>query len=149
MKAAAEIVVDRPLEVVWRWAADPRNWENWQEGVRDVRVQGRLVEGGRISSRYEYGGSLHDFDYELVVREPPRRQLVRSLEGPFRFESELVLSEHARGTLVRQTVEAGADGRFTAFLYALGAPFMRRGLRRRIKAQLRRLKEAIELTGVR
>ena len=149
MKAAAEIVVDRPLEVVWRWAGDPRNWENWQEGVRDVRVQGRLVEGGRISSRYEYGGSLHDFDYELVVREPPRRQLVRSLEGPFRFESELVLSEHARGTLVRQTVEAGADGHFTAFLYALGAPFMRRGLRRRIKAQLRRLKEAIELTGVR
>ncbi len=149
MKAAAEIVVDRPLEVVWRWAADPRNWENWQEGVRDVRVQGRLVEGGRISSRYEYGGSLHEFDYELVVREPPRRQLVRSLDGPFSFESELLLSEHARGTLVRQTVEAGADGRFTAFLYALGAPFMRRGLRRRIKAQLRRLKEAIELTGVR
>jgi len=149
VKATAEIVVDRPLEVVWRWAADPRNWENWQEGVRDVRVQGRLVEGGRISSRYEYGGSLHEFDYELVVREPPRRQLVRSLDGPFRFESELLLSEHSRGTLVRQTVEAGADGRFTAFLYALGAPFMRRGLRRRIKAQLRRLKEAIELTGVR
>ena len=149
MKAAAEIVVDRPLEVVWRWAADPRNWENWQEGVRDVRVEGRLVEGGRIASRYEYGGELHDFEYELVMRDPPRRQLVRSLDGPFRFESELLLSEHARGTRVRQAVDAGPDGRFTAFLYAAGAPFMRRGLRRRIKAQLRRLKEAIELTGVR
>jgi hypothetical protein len=149
VKAAAEIVVDRPLEVVWRWAADPRNWENWQEGVRDVRVQGRLVEGGRIESRYEYGGELHDFVYELVLRDPPRRQVVRSLDGPFRFESELLLSEHARGTLVRQAVEAGADGRFTAFLYALAGPFLRRGLRRRIKAQLVRLKQAIELTGVR
>jgi hypothetical protein len=149
VKAAAEIVVDRPLEVVWRWAADPRNWENWQEGVRDVRVEGRLVEGGRVSSRYEYGGGMHDFEYELVVRDAPRRQVVRSLDGPFRFESELLLSEHARGTLVRQAVDAGADGRFIAFLYAAGAPVMRHGLRRRIKAQLLRLKEAIELTGAR
>jgi hypothetical protein len=149
VRAAAEIVVDRPLEVVWRWAADPRNWENWQEGVRDVRVQGRLVEGGRIASRYEYGGRVHDFEYELVLREPPRRQLVRSLAGPFPFESELLLSEHARGTLVRQAVDAGADGRFTAFLYLAAGPLLRHGLRRRIKAQLRRLKDAIELTGVR
>jgi hypothetical protein len=149
VRAAAEIVVDRPLEVVWRWAADPRNWENWQEGVRDVHVQGRLVEGGRIASRYEYGGRVHDFEYELVLRDPPRRQLVRSLEGPFAFESELLLSEHARGTLVRQRVDAGPDGRFTAFLYAVGGPFLRHGLRRRIRAQLRRLKDAIELTGVR
>jgi Polyketide cyclase / dehydrase and lipid transport len=149
VRAAAEIVVDRPLEVVWRWAADPRNWENWQEGVRDVRVEGRLVEGGQISSRYEYGGSVHDFRYELVLRDPPRRQLVRSLDGPFRFESELLLSEHALGTLVRQAVDAAPDGRFTGFLYAVGAPFVRHGLRRRIRAQLQRLKQAIELTGVR
>jgi uncharacterized protein YndB with AHSA1/START domain len=149
VKAAAEIVVDRPLEVVWRWAADPRHWENWLDGVRDVRVEGRLVEGGRLSSRYEYGGRVHDFEYELVVRDPPRRQLVRSLDGPFSFESELELGEHPRGTLVRQTVDAGADSRFTAFLFAIAGPLLRRGLRRRIGAQLRRLKEAIELTGVR
>jgi hypothetical protein len=149
VKAVATTVVDRPREVVWHWAADPRNWENWQEGVRDVRVAGRLVEGARIASRYEYGGSVHEFEYELVVRDPPRRQLVHSLEGPFSFRSELELREHARGTLVRQTVEAGPDSRFTAFLYVLAGPLLRRGLRRRIEAQLRRLKEAIELTGVR
>ena len=97
MRSVAEIVVDRPLEVVWRWAADPRNWENWLDGVRDVRVEGRLVEGGRIASRYEYSGRLHDFEYEIVVRDPPRRRL-RSLEGPFPFESDLELSEHTRGT---------------------------------------------------
>ena len=149
MRAAGEIVVDRPLEVVWRWAADPRNWENWLEGVRDVRVEGRLAEGGRIASRYEYGGELHDFVYEIVVREPPRRQVVRSLEGPFPFESVLQLSEDARGTRVRQAVDAGSDSRFTSFLFAIAWPLLRRGLRRRIQAQLRRLKEAIELTGVR
>jgi hypothetical protein len=149
VRTAAQIVVERPLEVVWEWASDPRNWENWQEGVRDVRVAGRLVEGGRIASCNEYGGSVYEFEYELVAREPPRRQLVRSLAGPFPFESELELREHVRGTLVRQTVAAGPDSRFTALLYAVAGPFLRRGLRRRIEAQLRRLKETIELTGVR
>ena len=149
MRAAAEIVVDRPVEVVWRWASDPRNWENWLEGVRDVTVEGRLAEGGRIASRYEYGGELHDFVYEIALREPPRRQVVRALESPFPFESVLELSEHARGTRVRQAVDAGSDGRFTSFLFAVAGPLLRRGLRRRMEAQLRRLKQAIELTGVR
>ena len=149
MRAVAEIVVDRPLEVVWRWAADPRNWENWLDGVHDVRVEGRLVEGGRIASRYEYGGRLHDFEYEIVVRDPPRRLLVRSLEGPFPFESDLELSEHARGTLVHQAFDAGPDSRFTAFLFKIAGPLVRQTLRRRMQAQLGRLKEAIELTGVR
>ena len=149
MRAVAEIVVDRPLEVVWRWAADPRNWENWLDGVRDVRVEGRLVEGGRIASRYDYGGQLHDFVYEIVVRDPPRHQLVRSLEGPFPFESDLELSEHARGTRVRQAFDAGPDSRFAAFLFKVAGPLLRQALQRRMRAQLRRLKEAIELTGVR
>ena len=149
MRAVAEIVVDRPLEVVWRWAADPRNWENWLDGVYDVRVEGRLVEGGRIASRYEYGGRLHDFEYEIVVRDPPLRQLVRSLEGPFPYESDLELSEHARGTLVHQAFDAGPDSRFTAFLFKIAGPLVRQTLRRRMQAQLGRLKEAIELTGVR
>jgi hypothetical protein len=149
VRAVAEIVVDRPLEVVWRWAADPRNWENWLDGVHDVRVEGRLVEGGRIASRYEYGGRLHDFEYEIVVRDPPRRQLVRSLEGPFPFASDLELSEHTRGTRVRQAFDAGPDSRFTALLFKIAGPLLRQTLRRRMQAQLRRLKEAIELTGVR
>jgi Polyketide cyclase / dehydrase and lipid transport len=149
VKAAAEIVVDRPLEVVWGWASDPRNWENWLEGVRDVRIEGRLSEGGRVASRYEYGGELHDFVLEIAVREPPRRQVVRAREGPFPFESVLELREDARGTCVRQAVDAGSDSRFTSFLFAVAGPLLRRGLRRRMQAQLRRLKEAIELTGVR
>ena len=149
MRAAAEIVVDRPLEVVWQWASDPRNWENWLDGVRDVRVEGRLIQGARVSSSFEHAGEVHDFEYEIVLRDPPRRQHIRSLEGPFAFESELDLSEDARGTLVRQAVDAGPDGRLTAFLFAVGGPLLRRGMRKRMTAQLRRLKEAVELTGVR
>jgi carbon monoxide dehydrogenase subunit G len=149
MRTVAEVVVDRPLEVVWTWAADPRNWENWLEGVRDVRVVGRLAAGGRIASRYEHGGETHEFEYEIVERDPPRHQLVRATSGPFPFESALDLSEDTRGTRVRQSVDAGSDGAWTSLLFALGGPLVRRSMRRRIEAQLERLKTSIELTGVR
>ena len=26
MRASAEIVIERPVEAVWQWAADPRQW---------------------------------------------------------------------------------------------------------------------------
>jgi hypothetical protein len=149
MRAAAEIVVDRPLRVVWTWASDPRNWENWLEGVRDVRLVGRLAEGGRVVSRYRHAGELQEFEYEIVKRDAPRHQLVRAVSGPFGFESELALSEDPRGTRVHYLADAGPDRAFTSFLFAVAGPLVRRSMRRRMEAQLERLKTAIELTGVR
>ena len=147
MKATGEIVVERPIEVVWRWAADPRNWENWLEGVHDVEVDGLLAEGSRLSSRYVYGGQDHEFVYEIVERRQPRRQLVRSVSGPFPFEGTLELAEEAAGTRVRQTFDAGPDSLFTRVWFAVAGPLLRRGMRRRLDEQLARLKVAIELTG--
>jgi carbon monoxide dehydrogenase subunit G len=149
MRAAAEIVVDRPLQVVWTWASDPRNWENWLEGVQDVRLVGRLSEEGRIVSRYRHAGELQEFEYEIVKREPPRRQIIRAVSGPFAFESALALSEDPRGTRVHYTADAGADSAFTSFLFTAGGPLVRRSMRRHMESQLERLKTAIELTGVR
>jgi carbon monoxide dehydrogenase subunit G len=149
MRAAAEIVVDRPLQVVWTWASDPRNWENWLEGVQDVRLVGRLSEGGRIVSRYRHAGELQEFEYEIVKRDAPRRQIVRAVSGPFAFESALALSEDPRGTRVHYSAEAGTDSAFTSFLFTVGGPLVRRSMRRHMESQLERLKTAIELTGVR
>jgi Polyketide cyclase / dehydrase and lipid transport len=149
MRASVEVVVERPLQVVWTWASDPRNWVNWLEGVHDVRIEGRLEQGSRISSRYDYGGRTHEFVYEVVERDAPRRQVVRALSGPFPFESSLELGEDTHGTRVRQTVDAGPDSTFTRVLFAVGGPLLRRSMRDRLRTQLERLKAAIELTGAR
>jgi carbon monoxide dehydrogenase subunit G len=147
MRATAEVVVERPLEAVWLWAADPRNWENWLDGVHDVELHGRLEEGARLTSRYDYGGRTHRIEYEIVERRPSRRQVVRTVAGPFPFEGTLELAEEAEGTRVRQTIDAGSDSPLTTVLFALGGPLLRRSMRRRIHSQLERMREAIELTG--
>ncbi|HYN91710.1 MAG TPA: SRPBCC family protein [Thermoleophilaceae bacterium] len=145
MRAAAEIVIERPVEAVWEWAADPRHWHRWLDGVRDVSVAGDLREGSRFSSAYDYGGRSYEVEYELLERRRPRRQVVRSVAGPFPFEGTLELSEDVGGTRVRQTVTAGADHVLTRFVLVVARPLVRRSMRRRIAGQLERLKTMVEL----
>ena len=140
MKASAEIVIERPVEAVWEWAADPRQWHRWQEGVTEVSA-----DGDRFTSRYAYGPHSGTAVYEVVERTPPRRQVVRSVSGPFRFEGTLELFGDVGGTRVRQTVVAGPEDALTRFVFVIARPLVRRSMRRRIVGQLERLKTMVEL----
>jgi hypothetical protein len=123
MRASAETVIERPMAAVWEWASDPRHWHFWDE---DVGESGSAV-------------------YEVSESSPPRRQVVRSLSGPFRFEGTLELFEDVGGTRVRQTVVSApvdVPGRLVSLV---AGPLVRRSMRRRIAAQLARLKQMVEL----
>jgi hypothetical protein len=126
MRASAEIVIERPREAVWQWASDPRNWPRWEERLGDVSTE----------------------DYEITENDPPRRQVVRAVSGHFPFEGTLELFEDVGGTRVRQTVAAGPEDALAHFLFAVGRPLVRRSMRRRIAAQLSRLKTMVELEAV-
>jgi hypothetical protein len=126
MRTSAEIVIERPVEAVWRWASDPEHWHRWEEDLGEVRAE----------------------DYEIVDSLPPRRQVVRAVSGRFPFEGTLELSEDVGGTRVRHTVEAGPEDAPARFLFVAARPLVRRGMRRRIEAQLARLKQMVELEAV-
>jgi uncharacterized protein YndB with AHSA1/START domain len=148
VKASAGIVIERPVEAVWQWAADPRHWPRWQDGVHDVQLDGELEAGARFTSGHDYGGTSHQVEYELVDRRPPRRQVVRSVTSGFPFEGTLELAEAVGGTRVRQTVTAGPEDAFSRLLFVTARPLVRRSMRRRIAAQLHRLKTMVELEAV-
>ena len=126
MRASAEIVIERPLKAVWEWASDPRQWHRWEPDLSGV-------DPG---------------DYEIVEKTPPRRQVVRSVAGPFPFESTLELSPDVGGTRVRQTVTAGPEDALARFLFVVARPLVRRSMRRRVAGQLARLKTMVELEAV-
>lgn len=125
MRASAEIVVERPMDAVWRWASDPEQWHRWEEDL------GAVPE-----------------DYEIAESTPPRRQVVRTVSGRFPFEGTLELSEAVGGTRVRHTVDAGPEDALARFLFVAAGPLVRRSMRRRIEAQLVRLKQMVELEAV-
>jgi Polyketide cyclase / dehydrase and lipid transport len=126
MRASAEIVIERPMEAVWRWASDPGHWHRWEEDLGEVRPE----------------------DYEIAESSPPRRQVVRAVSGRLPFEGTLELSEDVAGTRVRHTVDAGPEDALARFLFVAARPLLRRSMRRRIEAQLARLKEMVELEAV-
>ena len=123
MRASAEIVIERPREAVWEWASDPRHWHRWEERLGDVTVE----------------------DYEITENTPPRRQVVRAMSGSHPFEGTLELSQDVMGTRVRQTVDAGPEDVLARVVFAVAGPLVRRSMRRRIAAQLARLKTMVEL----
>jgi hypothetical protein len=123
MRASAETVIERPMESVWKWAADPSHWQQWEEHLGEVSTE----------------------DYEITESTPPRRQVVRAVSGRFPYEGTLELSEDVGGTRVRHTVSAGPEDALAGFLFVAARPWVRRGMRRRIEAQLARLKTMVEL----
>ena len=125
MRASGEIVIERPLEAVWAWASDPSHWDRWEPELSDLEPD----------------------DYE-IVQQPPRRQVVRSVTGPFAFESTLELSPDVGGTRVRQTVTAGPEDALDRVMFIVARPLVRRSMRRRIAGQLERLKTMVELEAV-
>ena len=132
--------MDRPPAAVWAWASDPRHWHEWQEGVTEVSP-----DCERFTSHYAYGPHSGTAVYEIAERIPPRRQVVRSVSGPFQFEGTLELSPDVGGTRVRQTVVTGPEDALARFVFAVAGPLVRRSIRRGIGRQLERLKTMVEL----
>jgi hypothetical protein len=126
VRASAEIVIERPVQAVWEWASDPRHWHRWEPDLSRVDPD----------------------HYEIVEQTPPRRQVVRSVAGPFPFQSTLELTPDVGGTRVRQTVTAGPEDALARFLFVVARPLVRRSIRRRIAGQLARLKAMVELEAV-
>ena len=126
MRASAEIVIERPVEAVWEWASDPRHWHRCEPDLSGIDPDA----------------------YEIVEKTAPRRQVVRSAAGASPFESTLELSPDVGGTRVRETVSAGPDDALARFLFVVARPLVRRGMRKRIAAQLARLKTMVELEAV-
>ena len=123
MRASAEIVIERPREAVWKWASDPGQWHRWEDRLGEVATD----------------------DYEIAASDAPRRQVVRAVSGRFPFEGTLELSEDVGGTRVRHTVDAGPEDALARLLFVVARPVVRRSMRRRIEAQLARLKTMVEL----
>ena len=69
------------------------------------------ADGDRFTSSYAYGPHSGSAVYEIVERTPPRRQVVRSVSGPFRFEGRSARPD-VGGTRVRQTVVTGRRTRW-------------------------------------
>ncbi len=144
MTVEHEVVIERPLEEVFAYVANPANVPEWQAGVvsttkmsdepmatgvrwREVRnFLGRRVQGTLEATEYEHG----------------RLFALRTVSGTAAIHVRHLFEPFDGGTRIRVLAE-GNPGR----LGRLGGRFVRRAAERQIRGDFARLKQVLEERG--
>jgi uncharacterized membrane protein len=137
-----EIVIDRPVEVVAAFAADPSNAPDWYANIDavDWQTPPPLRVGSEMTFVARFLGRRLEYTYELVELVPGERLVMRTAPGPFPMETTYTWTSVA-ATSTRMTLRnRGEPAGFSRIMSPLMAPAMRRANRK----DLRKIKEILE-----
>jgi uncharacterized protein YndB with AHSA1/START domain len=145
MRIEESVEINRPIEEVFAYVADPQNLPEWSGIVQEVRKegQGQLEEGDRFSTIAKFLGRRFETPMEVGVHQPPRRHSDRSVGGPFAQEYTYTFEETAGGGTRLTQVAEGEPGGF----FRLVGPLLKAAGRRQFRADLENLKDLLEAQG--
>jgi hypothetical protein len=138
----SEIVIDRALPVVARYAIDPTHAPEWYVNIDSVewKTPPPLAIGSRVAFVARFLGRRLAYTYEIVELVPDARLVMRTAEGPFPMETtytwEALDAGHTRMTLRNRGEPSGFS--------SLVAPMMAAAMRRANRADLAMIKKVIE-----
>lgn len=137
-----ESVIERPIEEVAAYAADPSHAPEWYDNIDSVEwmTDPPLTLGSRVAFHARFLGRRLDYTYEVVDYEPGDRLVMRTAEGPFPMETTYtwasIEADRTRMTLRNRGMPSG----FSSFI----APFMSYAMKRANTADLARLRMLLE-----
>jgi uncharacterized membrane protein len=139
-----DIDVARPRDEVAAFAMDPSNATTWYKNIKAVELEttGPLTLGSKVAFRAEFLGRSLAYTYEVTELEPARRLVMRTADGPFPMETTYAFEDAGAGRTRMSLRNRGEPAGFSRFVAPLMAPAMRRANR----ADLKRLKAALEGT---
>ena len=132
MNFETAVSIKRPIEEVFDYVADPRDFPRWNSAVQAVELtSGQGEPGSTYVMERELPGGRAQNDLEVVDRERPTAFTIRTTSGPtpfvyrYRFDSQgdatrLELSAEvelsgvagALGPLASRVVKRGVDANF-------------------------------------
>jgi uncharacterized protein YndB with AHSA1/START domain len=143
MQFNQSIVIERPLEEVFAFVADPENDAQWTPMVTETRMTSEEPLG--VGTRYEQSGRFLGRSFEMVfevTEYEPNRKIGQRLitPGPLRMTSLCSVEAVSGGTRVTLTGEAQAGG----FFWLLPDSIMVFPAQRMMRVTLTNLKELLE-----
>jgi hypothetical protein len=137
-----DTVIDRPVDVVAAYAADPGNAPEWYENIESVEWQTPppLALGSRLSFVARFLGRRLAYTYEVAEWEPGERLVMRAAEGPFPMETTYTWASVDDGA-TRMTLRSRGE---PAGFSRLVAPFMAGAMRRANRKDLAALRTLLE-----
>jgi uncharacterized membrane protein len=137
-----ELVIDRPVADVARFAMDPDNAPVWYENIKSAEWKSAppLAIGSRVAFVAHFLGRQLAYTYEIIELSPGEKLVMRTAEGPFPMETtytwEAVGPASTRMTLRNR----GEPKEFSKLM----GPLMERAMRRANRKDLERLKQVLE-----
>ncbi len=137
-----EIVIDRPVEVVAEYVADPSNAPEWYVNIESVQWQTEppVVVGSRMDFVAHFLGRRITYTYEIVELVPNQRLVMRTAQGPFPMETSYEWSAQDDRSTHMTLRNRGEPSGFAG----VAAPLMSVAMRRANQKDLTRLKSLLE-----
>jgi uncharacterized membrane protein len=137
-----EITIERRVEEVAAYAADPSNAPEWYVNIRSVewKTPPPVAAGSCMAFVARFLGRTLAYTYEVTELVPGERLVMRTSEGPFPMETTYTWAPDGEGATrmtLRNRGEPTGFGRLTA-------PLMAPAIRRANRKDLRRLKAILE-----
>ena len=144
MRIEESVEINRPVEEVYAYVANPENLPEWAGTAIETRkdTPGPLLKGSTFTVVGKFLGRRFETPFEVTAHEFPRRHSHKSTGGPFPMEWTLTFEEVAGGTRYTQV----ADGEPGGF-FGLVGPLLERLGRRQLKTDLENLKDLMEARG--
>jgi uncharacterized membrane protein len=144
MRVEESVEINRPLEEVYSYAANPEHYPEWSGIILEVQKEGpgEFAEGERFTTVSKFLGRTFETPFEVTAHERNRLHSHRSTGGPLPQEYIHLWGEAGGGTRMTQAVE-GEPGGF----FRLAGPLLEAAGRRQFKADLEMLKDLLEAQG--
>jgi hypothetical protein len=139
-----EIVIDRPPGEVFAFVTTPESDKEWVSTAveRQRETVGPIEVGSRIRAVDKFLGRRIESMLEVTEHQPNARSAIR-LEGPIAARGSYLLESLDGRTRFRWILEAD-PGLGGLYLGRLTDPLITLLFRRRVRGDLRRLKEVLE-----
>ncbi len=133
-----EITIDRPVEEVAAYAADPSNAPAWYDNIDSVEWETPppATVGSKVAFVARFLGRRLSYTYELVELVPNQRLVMRTAEGPFPMETTYTWAPTSGGGTRMTLRNRGEPAGFSK----LAAPFMSVAMRRANRNDLEHLR---------
>jgi uncharacterized protein YndB with AHSA1/START domain len=139
---STSIVINRPRELVSRYAANPDHAPEWYVNIKAVewKTIPPVAIGSRIAFVAHFLGRRMAYTYEVVDLVPGERLMMRTAEGPFPMETSYIWETTSDGGTRMTLRNRGTPAGFSKWV----APFLAGAMRRANRKDLAKLKMHLE-----
>ena len=140
VKVKTSVVINRPVEDVFKFMDDPNNNAQWQTGLVESKQtsEGARGVGSTFLSANQFLGKRLEFTVEITEYEPNRR-VGFNTSGPFPFSDTTSFEAVEGGTRVELEAEGDVSG-----IFKVAEPIVARTAQRQFEGNYLTLKDVVE-----